>query len=56
MEGFTVERMKNVCLIALACAFVLEFAVKNGAGQQPANRTGEATVGLFEGHGDVGAV
>jgi cytolysin (calcineurin-like family phosphatase) len=42
--------------MALACAFVLGFAAMNAAGPQPANRTGETPVGLFEGHGDVGAV
>jgi Tol biopolymer transport system component len=48
--------MTNVWLMALACAFVLGFAAMNAAGPQPANRTGETPVGLFEGHGDVGAV
>jgi Tol biopolymer transport system component len=48
--------MTNVWLMALACAFVLGFAAMNAAGPQPANRTGEMPVGLFEGHGDVGAV
>ena len=50
------ERTKNVCLITLACAFVLGIAAQNAAPEQPANRTAEASVGLFEGHGDVGAV
>ena len=50
------DRMTNVWLMALACAFVLGFAAMNAAGPQPANRTGETPVGLFEGHGDVGAV
>jgi hypothetical protein len=56
MEGFAVERMKYVCLIALACAFVLGFAAKDRGWQQPANSKGETRVGLFEGHGDLGAV
>jgi len=51
-----VDRMKNVWLMALACAFVLAFGAKNGALPQPENVTAETPIGLFEGHGDVGAV
>src|SRR5712664_3740107 len=56
MEDFPVDRIKNVWLMALACAFVLGFAAQKGAWPQPANRTVETSIGLFEGHGDVGAV
>ncbi|MGB4783311.1 MAG: hypothetical protein WAQ77_01245, partial [Candidatus Acidiferrum sp.] len=48
--------MKNVWLMALACAFVLGFAAKDGAWAQSANLTAETPIGLFEGRGDVGAV
>jgi len=51
-----VGRMKNVWLMALACAFVLGFGAKNGAWPQSANVTAKTPIGLFEGHGDVGAV
>ncbi|MGB2899326.1 MAG: hypothetical protein WBB89_08680 [Candidatus Acidiferrum sp.] len=50
------DRMKNVWLMALACAFVLGFAAKDGAWAQSANLTAETPIGLFEGRGDVGAV
>src|SRR6266446_6786537 len=43
-------------LMVLSCALVLAFAAKNGAWPQPANRTADTPGGLFEGHGDVGAV
>src|SRR5712664_118394 len=56
MEGFPVDRMKNVWLMALACALVLGFAARNGAWPQSAKVTAETPIGLFEGHGDVGAV
>src|SRR5882724_10935020 len=56
MEEFPVDRMKKIWLMALACAFVLGFAAQKGAWPQPANRTVETSIGLFEGHGDVGAV
>ncbi|HEX9345263.1 MAG TPA: hypothetical protein VF900_05025, partial [Candidatus Acidoferrum sp.] len=49
-------RMKNVWLMALACVFVLGFAARKGAWPQPENVTAETLIGLFEGHGDVGAV
>ena len=49
-------RMKNVWLMALACVFVLGFAARKGAWPQPENVTAETPIGLFEGHGDVGAV
>jgi len=51
-----VGRMKNVWLMALACVFVLGFAARKGAWPQPENVTAETPIGLFEGHGDVGAV
>ena len=50
------DRMKKIWLMALACAFVLGFAAQKGAWPQPAKRTVETSIGLFEGHGDVGAV
>ncbi|PYT48525.1 MAG: hypothetical protein DMG44_14675 [Acidobacteria bacterium] len=56
MEDFPVGRMKNVWLMALACVFVLGFAARKGAWPQPENVTAETPIGLFEGHGDVGAV
>src|SRR6266404_2454853 len=56
MEDFPVDRMKNVWLMALACAFVLGFAARSAAWPQSANVTAEIPIGLFEGHGDVGAV
>src|SRR6267142_1956207 len=43
-------------LMVLSCALVLAFAAKNDAWPQPANRTADTPGGLFEGHGDVGAV
>ena len=49
-------RMKNVWLMALACVFVLGFGARNGAWPQPENVTAKTPIGLFEGHGDVGAV
>jgi len=48
--------MKDVWLMALACALVLGFAARNDAWPQPTNWTVETPGGLFEGHGDVGAV
>lgn len=50
------DRMKNIWLMALACAFVLGFAARNRAWPQSANVTAETPIGLFEGHGDVGDV
>src|SRR2546426_309028 len=56
MEDFPVGRMKNVWLMALACVFALGFAARKGAWPQPENVTAGTPIGLFEGHGDVGAV
>jgi Tol biopolymer transport system component len=56
MEDFPVDRIKNVWLMALACAFVLGFPARNVAWPPPANVTAETPIGLFEGRGDIGAV
>jgi TolB protein len=56
MEGFPVKVKKWIELILLSAALVLVFVAKNGAWPQPANRTVETPIGLFEGHGDVGEV
>jgi TolB protein len=56
LEYFIVSRTNIVVLRAAACAFVLLIAtLSNSRGQQSSLATG-ATVGLFEGHGDVGTV
>src|SRR6266704_3864902 len=64
MEEFLVNRKKTISLTALAAALVLTAAVKNGALAEPSRANTHAstgteaatTAGIFEGHGDVGAV
>jgi len=51
-----VNGKKLVGLMLTSAALVLVSAVNNGAWPQPANRTMETRIGLFEGHGDVGEV
>ena len=50
------DSVKSVWVLALACAFVWGFAAKSDVRPQPANRAAEAQIGLFESHGDIGAV
>jgi TolB protein len=56
MEDFIVDRRKTVGVTALACAFILVFVAKNGAWAHRADAPAVTRIGLFEGHGDVGAV
>jgi Tol biopolymer transport system component len=56
MEDFPVSGKKLFGWMVLSGALVLVFAARSGGWPQPANRMAEAPVGLFEGHGDVGAV
>jgi Tol biopolymer transport system component len=53
-----VDKKKIAWLISLTCALVLMFEVKNNARSEQASKeaTAPVPVGLFEGHGDVGAV
>src|SRR5712664_3355850 len=56
MEDFPVRGKKFIGLSVLSGALALAFAAKNGAWPQPENRTADTPGGLFEGHGDIGAV
>jgi TolB protein len=64
MEDCTLNIKKSFCLMTLACVFVMVFAARNGAKAELSaastltwSDTGAATsVGIFEGHGDVGTV
>ncbi len=64
MEEFLVNRKKTISLTALAAALVLTAAVKNGALAEPSRANTHASTGteaataagIFESHGDVGAV
>src|SRR6266699_3923863 len=64
MEEFLVNRKKTISLTALAAALVLTAAVKNGALAEPTRANTHASTGtkaataagIFDSHGDVGAV
>ena len=50
------HRKKTVCLMGLAFALVLVLAAGNGLRAQQPGASAGAPVGIFESHGDVGAV
>jgi len=55
-EDFTVDKKKIAWMISLTCTLVLMFAVRNNARVEQSSKEAAGPVGLFEGHGDVGAV
>ena len=50
------NKKKFIRFAVLICATGLAVGAKNGAWAQPAARPAETSIGLFEGHGDVGTV
>jgi TolB protein len=56
MGEFIVRRKKITSLAALAIALLLLFTPRNGARGQQSTAPTAAAVGIFESHGDVGAV
>src|SRR5260370_26536933 len=56
MEDFIVDRRKLVCLTAMTLVLVLALAAEDSARAQRFGAPAAGSVGIFEGHGDVGVV